>query len=70
MKPKLTPPGTKRLKLECDELLSNFGFKSDLRRFSMASVIGLDADKTKAGEGGTSQQALEPPRPQTLTPNP
>ena len=33
MKPKLKPPGTKRLKLEYDGLLSNFGFKFSLRRY-------------------------------------
>jgi len=32
-KPKLEPPGTKRLKLEQDGLLSNFGFKFNLRRY-------------------------------------
>jgi hypothetical protein len=32
MKPKLKPPGTKRLKLTYDELLSNFPVKFKLRR--------------------------------------
>jgi len=32
MNPKLTPPGTKRLKLKCDVLLSTSAFKSNLRR--------------------------------------
>jgi len=27
-------PGTKRLKLKCDEPLSNFGFKFKLRRYT------------------------------------
>ena len=35
MKPKLKPPGTKRLKLEYDGLLSNFGFKFNLRRYTV-----------------------------------
>ena len=36
MKPKLKPPGTKRLKLKYDGLLSKFGFKLNLRRYSSA----------------------------------
>jgi hypothetical protein len=34
MKPKLKPPGTKRLKLNCDILLSTSAFKFNLRRYS------------------------------------
>ena len=34
MKPMLIPPGTKHLKLKCEELLSSFAFKFDLHRFS------------------------------------
>jgi hypothetical protein len=33
MKPKLKPPGTKRLKLNYDEPLSTFAFKFNLRRY-------------------------------------
>jgi len=36
IKPKLKPPGTKRLKLKCDESLSNLAFNFNLRRFIMA----------------------------------
>ena len=36
MKPKLKPPGTKRLKLKCDVLPSNFAFKFNLRRYTPA----------------------------------
>ena len=32
VKPMLKPPGTKRLKLKCDVLLSSFAFKINLRR--------------------------------------
>jgi hypothetical protein len=35
MKSKLKRPGTKRLKLEYEELLSNFGFKFWLRRYNL-----------------------------------
>ena len=34
MKPKLKPPGTKRLKLKCDILLSTSAFKFSLRRYT------------------------------------
>ena len=36
IKPKLKPPGTKRLKLECDILLSTSAFKFNFRRFAQA----------------------------------
>ena len=35
IKPKLKPPGTKRLKLKHEELLSNFGFQFKSRRYTM-----------------------------------
>ena len=34
IKPTLKAPGTERLKLKCDELLSNFTFKFNLRRYN------------------------------------
>jgi len=34
MKPNFKAPGTKRLKLNCDILLSNYAFKIKLRRYS------------------------------------
>ena len=34
IKPKLKPPGSKRLKLKCHTLLSTFAFKVNLRRYS------------------------------------
>jgi len=39
-KPKLTPPGTMRLKLKCDILLSTSTFKFKLRRYT-SSLINL-----------------------------
>ena len=45
MKPKLKPPGTKCLKLECDILLSTSAFKFNLCRYTMGDV----------GEGGASE---------------
>ena len=35
MKPKLKPPGTKRLKLKCDILLSTSAFNFNLRRYTV-----------------------------------
>jgi len=35
MQPKLKPPGTKRLKLQSDGLVSKFGFKFNLGRYNM-----------------------------------
>ena len=37
MKPKLKPPGTKRLRLKCDILLSTSAFKFNLRRYTEVS---------------------------------
>jgi hypothetical protein len=36
MKPTLKAPGSKRLKLKCDNPLSSFAFKFDLRRYNEA----------------------------------
>ena len=36
MNPMLKPPGSKRLKLNCDTLLSSFAFKFNLRRYAEA----------------------------------
>ena len=39
IKPTLIPPGTKLFKLQCDELLSNFVFNHDLRRYTKVSQM-------------------------------
>jgi hypothetical protein len=36
MKPKLKPPGTKRLKLHCDILLSTYAVMFNLRHYNQA----------------------------------
>jgi hypothetical protein len=41
MKLKLKAPGTKRLKLKCDEPLSNFAFDLNLRRYSKEPSMSL-----------------------------
>jgi hypothetical protein len=38
VKPTLKPPGTKRLKLNCDESMSNFACNFNLRRYSKVSM--------------------------------
>jgi hypothetical protein len=38
IKPTLKAPGTQRLTLKCNELLSNFAFKCKLRRYMMERV--------------------------------
>jgi hypothetical protein len=41
IKPKLKPPGTKRLKLKCDILLSTSAFRFSLRRYNKVySLVG------------------------------
>ena len=51
VKPKLKPPGTKRLKLKYDEPLSKFAFKFNLRRYIKASIAIPDLQKEFAGTG-------------------
>jgi hypothetical protein len=38
IKPKLKPPGTKRLKLKCDILLSTSAFNLNVRRYKQEEV--------------------------------
>jgi uncharacterized Zn-finger protein len=38
MRPTLTVPGSKRLKLKCDELPSSFAFNFDLRRHTKEHI--------------------------------
>jgi hypothetical protein len=49
MKPKLTAPGTKRLKLKYDAPLSSFAFKFKLRRYIM-DVNSAGAGVTKSAK--------------------
>ena len=49
VKPKLKPPGTKRLKLKGDVLFSSVAFKYDLRRY---------ATEEAAAQAGTSTRPL------------
>jgi hypothetical protein len=42
MKPTLKAPGSERLKLKCDEALSNFAFNYHSRRYDLAVLDGRD----------------------------
>jgi hypothetical protein len=55
MKPKLKTPGTKRLILEYDGLLANFGFKFNLRRYNWGIALG---DRARACTNTTRARAL------------
>ena len=41
IRPTLKAPGTKRFKLDCDELLSTFALKFNLRRYSQETILNL-----------------------------
>ena len=55
IKPKLKPPGTHRLKLKCDTLLSNYAFKFNLRRYNLSRVLN---SQTADGRGLHSSTIL------------
>jgi hypothetical protein len=54
MKPKLQPPGTKRLKVKCNMLLSAPAFKFNLRHY--AEVAGWVREQIGAPPSGRSGQ--------------
>jgi len=58
MKPVLAPPGTNRLTLECDTLLSSFAFNSNLRRFNRgwrrSAAAGSEGWRRQAAAGRRS----------------
>jgi hypothetical protein len=41
IKPKLKPPETKRLKPNCDVLLSNSAYKFNLRRYNVVRALSV-----------------------------
>jgi hypothetical protein len=55
MEPKLKPPGTKRLKLKCDILLSNSAFKFNLRRYTTALFADAHVELGRALDSSTFQ---------------
>jgi hypothetical protein len=54
VKSKMKPPGTKRLKLNCDILLSTFAFQVSLRRYTTAAA---------AAHGGHGARAVSTGQP-------
>jgi len=61
MKPKLQPPGTQRLKLQCDILLSNSAFEFNSRRSMKGGKLSVDeiAIKEKRAEALRKADASE-----------
>jgi len=49
MKPKLKPPGTKRLKLKCHILLSKFAFKFNLGCYTSVTRTSRTPPRSRAG---------------------
>jgi hypothetical protein len=56
IKPTLKAPGTKRLKLKFEKVLSNFAFKFNLRRYT--KVNALAAAETADGERASANAAV------------
>ena len=55
MNPTLKAPGTKRLKLNYDEPLSNFALNFNLRRYSKGRILQGEANLQKRHEMRASQ---------------
>ena len=51
IKPKLKPPGTKRLKLKCDTMVSTAAFKFNLRRYTLAVSLQAEYEAEVRGPG-------------------
>jgi len=65
IKPTLKAPGTKHLKLKTEKLLSNFGFKLHLRRYTLATfgdvaltTVGTESVLWKMSAEGTTLWAV------------
>jgi hypothetical protein len=72
MKPRLKPPGTKRLILKCDGPLSSFGVKFDLGPYTLAQELWVDDELLEEDGGGARQILLALSRPSNsfLQPSP
>jgi len=67
MKPKLKPPGAKRLKAKCDILLSSSAFKFNLRRYNKEELwTRAMSGNQKSHLAGRSFRTCTPPTPPTL----
>jgi len=51
IKPKLKPPGTKRLKLKCGILLSTYALRFNLRRHNKGGMVAHQAHQRRAMVG-------------------
>jgi hypothetical protein len=56
IRPALKSPGSERLKLKSEELLSNFGFKFNLRRYIVAEASERDDDDLDGWDGRVHQR--------------
>jgi len=56
IKPTLKPTGTKRLKLKHNQLLSNFAFKFNMRRYDEAGRPGRRAGGVSGRHQGSAEQ--------------
>ena len=56
IKPILKAPGTERLKLQCDEPLSNFAFRFKLRRYN--KYVPISWGKKQYGKGKAGPPTL------------
>ena len=76
IKPVLKAPGTKRLKLKCGQLLSNFAFNFNLHRYNEGVKTKLDTvlnnanDKTRSVSAGVSGEDAEVGRCRLTLSNP
>jgi len=70
MKPELTAPGTERLKLKFDGLVSNFAFEFNLRRYNQLAFVAVTVGCfAGTGQGLTLVHFSAQPEP-FLTQNP
>jgi hypothetical protein len=60
IKPKLKPPGTKRLKLNCDALLSTSAFKLNLRRYTAGARAWRSTTRSWCSACSASSTACGP----------
>ena len=59
IKPKLKPPGTRRLTLKCDILLSNYTFKSNLRCYNKGvELIEVPSSDGEPAAGACTRSLL------------
>jgi len=68
IKPKLKPPGSKRLNLNCDVLLSNFAFKFILCHYSMGGYSMYPGAAQVAAAAAAQAEAYT--RPLSAQPEP